>query len=632
MNEYSQLAYCYTRTAADYIDGDKVLEYVESGQKDDYYQKVMEFLTITRNQSGLQYYYVFVPYEDDLVYVWDAGTLEEGACPLGYREDYMDGGKEAVEKIFCSNPSEDISVTYDDVYGYIASAYSPIFDSSGQPVAVAGVDLSMMGIQQNLWQFIFIILVSIVLVTGVTLFIFFTFIQKNIVSPIALLNDAAKNMVDNLEQEKICQIDIYTKDEIGELATSFCQMDEEVRRYIQSLSLVTAEKERIGAELSVATQIQADMLPNIFPAFPDRPEFTVYADMNPAKEVGGDFYDFFLIDDTHLALVIADVSGKGVPAALFMVISKTLIKNQTLTGQSPKDVLMIVNNQLCENNQAQMFVTVWLGILDLATGKLVAANAGHEYPALRQANGDFQLYKDKHGFVLAGMEQTKYREYELQLSPGDTLFVYTDGVPEATDETEQLYGTARMLRALNAPGNNSPEELVKRVQKDMDSFVGDATQFDDITMLVMTYHGLQGKHENKKSIILPAVRENWDRVSEFLETALDEKQFPIKSKMKLLIAVEELYVNITRYSYTGNIGNAEIQLEFLSDPERARVTLIDQGVPYNPLQKSDPDTTLSADDREIGGLGIHMVKKSMDHLLYEYKDGNNIMVIEKNFA
>ena len=199
--------------------------------------------------------------------------------------------------------------------------------------------------------------------------------------------------------------------------------------------------------------------------------------------MGGDFYDFFLVDENHLAMVIADVSGKGVPAALFMVIAKTLLKNCTQTGLSPHEVLEKVNNQLCENNDAEMFVTVWLGLLEISSGRLTCANAGHEYPVLRRNGGDFELIKDKHGFVLAGMEGSRYREYEIVLEKGDQLYVYTDGVPEATDASEELYGAQRMLAALNQNAGSAPEETLKRVKQDIERFVGEAPQFDDITML-----------------------------------------------------------------------------------------------------------------------------------------------------
>lgn len=276
-----------------------------------------------------------------------------------------------------------------------------------------------------------------------------------------------------------------TGDETQLLALSFQSLTERIKEYISEVQAITAEKERIGAELSVATQIQADMLPCIFPAFPERTEFDIYASMTPAKEVGGDFYDFFLLDDDHLAMVIADVSGKGVPAALFMVISKTLIKNQAQIYSSPKEILEKVNNLLCANNREGMFVTVWLGIMEISTGKVMAANAGHEYPAVRKADGMFELLKDKHGMVAGVMQDMKYTEYEMEIEEGGCLFVYTDGVPEATNAQNQLFGTDRMVAALNREPSAPPEQLLINVKGAVDEFVGEAPQFDDLTMLAM---------------------------------------------------------------------------------------------------------------------------------------------------
>ncbi len=249
------------------------------------------------------------------------------------------------------------------------------------------------------------------------------------------------------------------------------------------------ETQRIGAELNVAAQIQADMLPRKFPAFPDRNEFDLYASMDPAKEVGGDFYDFFFIDQDHLGLVMADVSGKGVPASLFMVIAKTLIKNRALLGGSPSEVLAYANEQLCEGNEAELFVTVWFAILDLSTGKGVVSNAGHEHPILRRAGGQFELIVYPHAPAVATMEGIKFKEHEFELHPGDTLYVYTDGAPEATDENENLFGTDRMLEALNSHPDADPKELLLDMTRKIAEFVGDADQFDDITMLGFKYNG-----------------------------------------------------------------------------------------------------------------------------------------------
>ena len=255
------------------------------------------------------------------------------------------------------------------------------------------------------------------------------------------------------------------------------------------------EASRLDTELSMATRIQADMLPNIFPAFPERDEFDVYASMTPAKEVGGDFYDFFLIDQNKLGIVMADVSGKGIPAALFMMISKILVQNYALTGRSPKEVLESVNEQICKNNREDMFVTVWFGILDLQSGNLKAANAGHEYPAIKKSGGDFELIHDKHGIAVGAMEGLKYKEYELQLEEGSKLFLYTDGVAEATDKNEELFGTDRMIEALKKGQDGEPKDILAAVQEAVNEFVKDAPQFDDLTMLALEYKG-KGKESN----------------------------------------------------------------------------------------------------------------------------------------
>ena len=239
-------------------------------------------------------------------------------------------------------------------------------------------------------------------------------------------------------------------------------------------------------ELSMASGIQAAMLPSDFPAFPDRNDFDIYASMTPAKEVGGDFYDFFLIDDDHLAMVIADVSGKGVPAALFMMMSRIMIKNFAMMGYSPADLLEQTNTAICMNNTKDMFVTVWYGVMEISTGKVTAANAGHEYPIVRKANGSFELMRDKHGFVLGGMEDMTYRQYEFELEKGAALFLYTDGVAEATDSDNRMFGVDRMLAALNADASAPPKKLIENMKGEVDRFVGDADQFDDLTMLAVS--------------------------------------------------------------------------------------------------------------------------------------------------
>ncbi len=311
---------------------------------------------------------------------------------------------------------------------------------------------------------------------------------KRIVRP---LNNITKDIATiNQQKPEFEMKDAYrTGDEIEVLAESFAGLSHKTIEYVEEVKRVTAEKERIGTELNMAKRIQEGMLPSIFPAFPDRPEFDLYASMDPAKEVGGDFYDFFLIDDDHLALVMADVSGKGVPGALFMMASKIILQSCVKQGGTPAEILTRANRAICSNNTMAMFVTVWLGILEISTGKLTAANAGHEYPMIRRADGMFEIFKDRHGFVIGGFDGVKYKGYELEMYPGDKLFLYTDGVPEATDGEKKMFGVDRMLRALNKLGEDAPESILEGMREEVNDFVGDAEQFDDLTMLCLEYKG-----------------------------------------------------------------------------------------------------------------------------------------------
>ncbi|MCR5089880.1 MAG: PP2C family protein-serine/threonine phosphatase [Oscillospiraceae bacterium] len=335
---------------------------------------------------------------------------------------------------------------------------------------------------------LFLLLVLIV-ASGMTLAFS---IASQITDPLNTITRRVASM--GVRNRRFMMEDVYrTGDEIEVLAESFAKQSVRAELYIDQIKRVTAEKERIGAELDMACKIQSSQLPSLFPPFPERKEFSLYASMTPAKEVGGDFYDFFMIDDDHIGLVMADVSGKGVPAALLMMVSRVLIKSGLQNGKSPGETLESVNNQLCEGNDADFFVTVWAAVLEISTGKGIAVNAGHEHPTLRRADGGYELMVYRHSLAVGVMENIPFRQHEFQMNPGDSLFVYTDGIAEATNEKQELYGTDRMLEALNRDPDAQPEQVLGNVAHDISRFVAGADQFDDMTMLCFRYQGPSGR-------------------------------------------------------------------------------------------------------------------------------------------
>ena len=386
----------------------------------------------------------------------------------------------------------DISRT--EKYGWMCTAGTPIRDEDGQVCAFLLADVTINNVLHGMRAYALQITVALALVISLLTALLERRMRKTLVEPINSIAEAARLYAADRragvkDTARFAALEIRTGDEVENLGLIMADMERDLAEYEENLEKITAEKERIGMELSLATRIQAAMLPHIFPPFPDRKEFDLYASMDPAREVGGDFYDYFLIDEDHLCLVMADVSGKGVPAALFMMACKIILDSCAMLGQSAADILTKTNEAICSNNQEEMFVTVWLGILEISTGRLTAANAGHEYPALKRPGEDFALLKERHGFVLGGMEGIRYKEYELRLEPGTKLFLYTDGVPEATDGETTLFGTERMLAALNETPDASPEEILGNVRRAVDGFVKDAEQFDDLTMLCMEYRG-----------------------------------------------------------------------------------------------------------------------------------------------
>jgi len=454
--------------------------------KDERYMRMLDLMFEIKDCNEITYLYVQKLDGDLCTYIMDADRTEE-VCQLGTTHEVSGPTKETPD------PENGIpAFITNDAYGWLCTSMEPVRDANGNPVALVGVDVSMDQIMADRAMY----LRNMILITGAAIaaLIAFVLIVQNysLIRPINMLSAAARSFVEDRNRGKtdvsaISRLDIRTGDEVETLSESIKQMERDINSYITHLTEVTAEKERIGAELDLANHIQSSMLPSVFPAFPDRPEFDVFATMHPAREVGGDFYDFFMVDDRHVAIVMADVSGKGVPAALFMVIGKTLIKDRTLPGTDLGDVFTQVNNVLCESNSEGLFITAFEGVLDLLTGEFRFVNAGHELPFVYHAGGRFERYRTRPGFVLAGLEGVRYTSGSFTLRPGDRVFLYTDGVTEATNADEALYGMDRLEAVLNRTAEMDPDDMLPAIKADIDSFAGDVPQFDDITMLCLAY-------------------------------------------------------------------------------------------------------------------------------------------------
>ena len=546
------------------------------------------------------------------------GTKYEEVYPLGHTVDVDQSQKEAMCSAFeNSSHSSELADAgkYMDFYAY----FDTIGDGHHVLIGLT-YDLQSDIMAQARRGTIFSVahqFVLSVLCLGVMVFL--------VLLPLKKVQKSIRHYMQNKDSAEVIKhlSKLKSRNEIGQLSEDTIEMVKEIDNYLGEIQLIAAEKERIGTELSIASQIQEGSVPTVFPAYPDRAEFDIYASMTTAKEVGGDFYDFYLIDDDHLALVMADVSGKGVPAALFMMVTKILISDRALMGGTPGEILTFVNDRLCENNDADMFVTVWMGILEISTGKIIAANAGHDDPAICRKGGRFEIAKSRHGMVIGAMSGMKYRDYDFCLAPGDKLFLYTDGVPEATDANNQMLTLDGMLQALNLSPAGTPDEILNTVRARVDAFAGDAPQFDDMTMLCLE---MKEANESVQTLKVEASTDNLAAVTDFVDAFLEAHGCPMKAQMQIDLCVEEVFVNIANYAYS-NGGDAEIRLH-AKDGE-VTLTFFDTGTPYDPLAKADPDITLSAEDRQIGGLGIFLVKKNMDAVSYRRENGKNILTMKK---
>ena len=449
------------------------------------------------------------------------------------------------------------------------------------------------------------------------LFVFiYILIKRVIINNLKKINDTLAQIT---KGDLNATVDVRSNEEFASLSDDINSTVSTLKRYIAEAAA------RIDKELEYAKQIQLSALPT---NFPNGDDYSIYAQMIAAKEVGGDFYDFYKLSDTTVAFLAADVSGKGIPAAMFMMTAKTIIKDLAESGMAVNDIFTKANEKLCENNESGMFVTVWMGILDITTGNMKFANAGHNPPLLKRADGSFEYLKTRAGFVLAGMEGVRYRAGELTLYPGDRFFLYTDGVPEATNTENKLYSEERLLAFMNRNAKMNATELLPALKADIDEFVGEAPQFDDITMLMFDYKPKKGD-EGMTHKTFPAKIEALSDVLGFVDQMLDSFQCPMKIQTAVCVAIEEVFVNVAHYAYGGGEGNMTLGIGFDEESRTITFTMADKGIPFDPLKKPDPDITLSAEEREIGGLGIFITKKTMDSVTYAYENGENILTMIK---
>ncbi len=588
------------------------------------YLKCIESLNTFRKKNAIKYLTVVTVDEEKGIYVFlaDADAYENLTGSVSYPGDTWILTDEEVQLYKENRVALPAHVTNMDKHeDRLCSAASAICDEKGNPVAFVVADLSLTDMQKEARQSTILYapyLVAIIFAMGmVAVFIS----DRYIIQPLETITSASNNFINYRKTHKGGSTSFFNNlqvnkagGEMAQLSESLAILESQLNENIKTAKEATEENVRIHTELELASKIQSSMLPDI----PDSDRYDVSAVMMPAREVGGDFYDFIEIDDTHVALVVADASGKGVPASLVVASVKARIHGLIYVMNTPGDVLHELNNIICEDNSMNMFVTMWLGIVNLVDGTLTYANAGHENPALFQ-NGKWKFLKEKHGLVLGGLENMNYKNTTIQLEAGDMIFQYSDGVTEATNESEEQFRTEGLMKVLQKANTSRALNVVEAVQQEILMFEQDTEQFDDITMLCFQY-------KDVKTAVFEADIENLDAVIEFVEQHL---HCSMKTQMKINLAVEEIFVNIASYGYTDTKGLVTVKVANYKN--EAEISFIDAGIPFNPLLKEDPNIHASSDERKIGGLGIFIAKNVMDEVRYEYKNGMNLLYMRKCF-
>ncbi|MCR5046170.1 MAG: SpoIIE family protein phosphatase [Treponema sp.] len=621
-------------TAASYFKGDKLAQFAKEGTKSEEYKDCLIKLANLAENSDISFLYVIIPDMPDCKYktyvfniVNSKLRYKYNPYPAGYREDTKPSGSARYRKLM----EQGGLVIDNDYFSHIGSRTRvslALRDSTGKNVGIICVEKHLDSVAEILRSYMRIDLIYTPFFAMAFLLFFSLYIGKKFVKPIVSITKEADSFASHDAHFSDKLKEIHSNDEIETLARSIEKMGVDIQVYIKDLMRVTSEKERIGAELSVASGIQAGMLPKNFSPYDDYPSIQLYASMKPAKEVGGDFYDFFWTEKEKLWLVMGDVSGKGVPAAMFMAIAKVLIRNAATLDYSPAELCNRVNKQLCQENEEGLFVTCWIGCVNLSTGKMKFVNAGHNPPAFYDGSS-YNFLTQKSGVMLAAFDNSEYIEHEIQIEKGSRLLLYTDGVTEAQNKDKELFGEALLLGALAKTAALSAKDTITLLNAEVERFANGAPQADDITALEFELDDFYSIPSEEKSITLPACDEKLTDVLDFIKSCLPDN-VANEHLNKIELVAEEIFVNISHYAYD-ETGDAKIICKRFAD-EKIRITFIDSGKEFNPLEMAEPDFTLSAEERRLGGFGIYLTKQFMDKVSYERKDGKNVMTVEKRFS
>lgn len=618
---YWEKALDAARLAASYVDGNVIGGYLQTGETDEYYAQLQKTLQAIKREQHIKYLYVFVPAEDHFTYVMDVPLEQddpEMLSALGDTYDYTELEytyllPDVQAKRACSQKI----VVLENVYGPGVSAWAPVFNSEGDVVAMVEADMALDVVVESLTDFLrAAIFVCCALVLAVVVAL--ALIMRRMVSrPLAKLTQNALEFASG-ESLSYPTGDITTGDEMQTLSEAFGKMAKDIDQYTQNLASVAADKERISTELSLATDIQISLLPRDFPAFPNRDEFDVYAMMHPAKVVGGDFYDFFLIDQDHLCVAVGGVSGRGIPAALFMVVAKTIIKNQMMTGMPVDEAMSVINTRLFESSTSSMEVRAFVGVLSIKDGGFAYVNAGQSEPLLMRKEGSFEPLAGQKMSPLAQTENIRYRKIDVQLRQGDKLLLYSAGAAMAKNTDGQPFGADRLRQSLNGRRLKLVElkPLIDTMYDEICAFEDGAQREDDVTMLGLTYH----KGDRARAEIAVRAREDgFPQVQRFLKRQLEENGLGGALYARMAVAVEEAFTLAAGQAGSHSQIVLRCAVEEQNGKKGITVTLLYEGPQLNPF--------LHANDAQQDAAGF--IRRSMDVVNYAYQDGRNVLELQK---